>query len=235
MFAGGAMTATVPRSLLKAISSSFGLICIVVSLVLLGSGATGTAPYFGAISDLWVKVLLLAIGTILLVPAVWLLFVELRLKHAPPPAVGTPRLAGVKDLGFAITEPKSGSEHGSSVQLRGTLKKAPPGKHKIWLIVRAGPDSWPQMDIPVRAGKKTLTWSVDYTPGIDKPKETQSLYFFLVGTDGDALIKLYKRINEHFHFVNPENPEWEAIGDLTSDMLPLGELQLTFVRDRARG
>ncbi|MGO8914545.1 MAG: hypothetical protein ACLQJR_01395 [Stellaceae bacterium] len=226
--------AQVSPSLVRAVTDKVGIACLIAALLLLACGATGQVPGFAPIKEPIFQWLLIVLGALLLVPSVALLVMELRAKPASPsssPSV----VPDPEKLGFAITEPKIDAPQRETINFAGTLKRRPPKGFEIWLILMEGqPGSainyWPYRPLHISSPrKKQVRWSVTYVAKPKKPSERRRLHFYLVGPDGQKLIRLYSKLNSHF-----EKPDgaWDGIVDFTSDITPIGDpIAVTVTRE----
>ena len=221
------MPAPVPSAVVKAVTDRVGVTCLLAALVLLGCGATGQIPWVAPIKEPIFRWALTVLGALLLFPSVYLLVLEVRSRTSPSVVPSSPSLekADPEKIGFVVTEPELDKTHGPSVWFAGSVKKQPPPGFEIWLVNQAMVGTtttyWPQEAVHIRTGKK-LRWSTPYEGRLEKPSETRTLRFLLVGPDGQKLFRLYKKINTHF--ATPAGLLWQGIiePDLTSDIQRVG-------------
>jgi len=127
-------------------------------------------------------------------------------------AANSPRCA---DLGIEITSPGPNETIALPYTLAGPTKPLPSG-YNLWLFATSAPGSrpayWPRSPVQIVGNR----WSLELSAGSFRSAGTKYLAVFLVGRDGEALLRTYKTAMTQL--APPDSP-WPPLIDSTSDML----------------
>ena len=210
----------VPASIWRSIAERFWLACLVTAIFFLIVGATGTVPFVSqAVANVYFQVLLLIIGLLMLG---FSLYAGVTATEVDPGRKQTtePRSNNInpKTYGIVIVAPKEGIKITPPVKIQGTIK-AKLADLELWLVNVGEADGadayWPQRQVHPEKNNK---WSVTYTPppGFGDG-DRRRLRLYLVGKDGQALIKAFRKTHEVL--AQPQGLKWVGLTKLTSDMI----------------
>ena len=178
---------------------------LAVGVALVCVAALGQIPWIGDIRNQGFANVLLIIGAVLVVVSILLVWRD-----------------SLQQGSFLFTPPDElRSEPPLKVKFSGIFGGLR-SKDKMWLFTQgtrnAEPVYWPYREVDF--SDKTR-WSVNYETVNYKDGDVRIFQFYLVGAEGQALIKCYRRLNEGL--ANPHKTPWMPIGTLTSDIRPIGK------------
>jgi hypothetical protein len=228
---------------LRAFIDRIWLAFLVAGLASLYVGALGKSPYSGdVLSSNYSGPVLMVVGILLIAASIF--FIVKKELQPPMPDTADLKLPAInaKDYALTIEEPENNSTRTSLIKITGTVAKGLPDELELWLVNHGGREGqveyWPQDKVSIPAGKnKKQNWTHLYKAQNFKEGDKRELQFYIVGKDGQKLIRCFRRINER-HVAKSENkekPGYEAIPELVSDFVKVGDpLRLFLTHDSAK-
>lgn len=186
-------------------------------LLLFAGGALGGWPERGIlIPDVW-RVAAGAVGGLLLLAALALLFRGGRGKATP----------AVDRSGLVIQHPPEGALVRIPCPVSGVIERIPEGA-QLWLLTIAGQGNdlryYPQNE--VRLDAAALRWTTELGATSFKSGESRRFAIFSVGENGLALIRLFKAAGAALNAVEPAmSRPWTGLTALTTDMQRCGPIR----------
>jgi hypothetical protein len=223
----------------SAVIERFWLAFLVAGLASVYVGALGKSPYSGdALSNNYSGPVLMVVGILLIVASIFFIVKKELAQPKPDPVDLKLPSIDADDYDLRIKKPGSNNTLISPIEITGTIAKRLPDGLELWLVNhgrREGQDEyWLQDKVFIPADR---SWTYRYTAYGFKEGDTRELQFYIVGKDGQRLIRCFRRINER-HVAKSENkekPGFEAIPELTSDFVKAGApLNLFLTHDPAK-
>jgi hypothetical protein len=185
------------------------LVLLAVGAILLATAATGGWPqlYIAVSEPLW-RYVIGVCGVLLLIAAVGFVFLERKIPYRP----------SATRAGVSIDHPADGISVRVPCPVTGRCKRRPPDS-QLRLFIMAGQEKfWPQDEIRVAPD---LSWRTELRAAHFKDGEKRRFAIFLVGKDGQALIRHYTVAGEAVRDIEPKDPTrpWPGITALTDDVV----------------
>ena len=188
---------------------------LVFGVAFLMMGTTEVLSKFGiSVTDQPGRYILVLFGGIGMIAAVIFAYPILFKEEAAH------RTSQKKYPGFSIDKPAEGAYMPAPYAVTGKGKPLP-GKFKLYLFTISNDNKkyWPQTEIDVdNAG----TWTVNLDPGAFGRTGTIKIAAYVLGVDGQALIKHYDVAHDEIKLID-RNAETPGISALTSDFARVTE------------
>lgn len=124
-------------------------------------------------------------------------------------------------LGIKIARPKQNERVNNSFDVDGVFQKRPPADYEIWVFAfwDNGRDIyyWPQEPATIRG-------NIWYSHVNHVGNGTQKILVYLVGRNGQALMKYFKRAG--IENSEPNNPRWPGIIELPEDVIQCASVEV---------
>jgi hypothetical protein len=207
----------------SAVIERFWLAFLVAGLASLYVGALGKSPYSGdVLSNNYAGPVLMVVGILLIAASIF--FIVTKELATPKPEatdLKAPAISADK-YGVKIKKPRTTNTVMPPVEITGGMTKNLPAELQLWLVNHGGRDGndeyWPQNRVLVPTDGN---WVHQYHTRNFKEGDQRELQFYIVGREGQKLIRCFRHINER-HIAKSENkepPRYEAIPELTTDFV----------------